>query len=105
MANIVKIKAVLIQVDGTSKEVTLTGNTLRELQKLVGGYIEVVSGIILDRPDIVMVINEEGKLMGLPTNIIASILYGDTIVGDAILIGERNGDFDTLSNWELWKSW
>lgn len=57
---------------------------LEELQPIVGGYIEIVY-----LPNRFMVVNEEGKLMGLPINEKASIIAGETIVGD-VLICERN---------------
>jgi len=59
---------------------------LDELQKFVGGYIEIVQ---LNR-DMIMVCNEEGKLMGLPFNPTASILLmtarrNDYIAGDVLV--------------------
>lgn len=80
------------------------GMTLPAMQKLVGGFIEVVT---LQKPLDVegvkyayLVINEEGKLSGLPFNSIAtrlakldnSIGISDVIVGEAILLerGEIN---------------
>lgn len=59
---------------------------LEELQRLVGGHIEVV---YFD--DFIMVINEKGKLNQLPVNFMASTLYqsyyGETdyIVGDCLI--------------------
>ncbi|WP_425471533.1 DUF3846 domain-containing protein [Sinomonas susongensis] len=44
----------LIDVDG-----------LADMQKGVGGYIEVLA---IDRPDATLVINEDGKSVGLPLN-------------------------------------
>jgi hypothetical protein len=64
---------------------------LRELQKIVGGYVEVVQ---LDG-DHVLVVNEEGKLRNLPLNEAATVVYwsfngaaadaNDRIVGDVLL--------------------
>lgn len=42
------------------------GNTLQELQKAVGGSIEVVPAELGD--DALVICNEEGKIMGLPYN-------------------------------------
>lgn len=61
--------------------------TLEEMQDIVGGYIEI---IWLDRDDY-MVINEEGKLNGLPFNASATALLrcvrptDDFIVGNALV--------------------
>ena len=67
------------------KEMDIT-NELEPLQALVGGYIEIVP--ISDK--IVMIVNEEGKLMGLPYNF---IIRGDTIVGPAVFAGVNGEEF------------
>lgn len=54
---------------------------LDELQAVVGGFIEIVH---LSNGKI-MVVNEEGKLDGLPVNNKASELYPDIIVGDVLV--------------------
>lgn len=67
-----------------------TDFTLEELQKIVGGYIEVVR---LD-DGAIMIINEEGKLHGLPPNERATriahaahaVAYSDEIVGPVAII-------------------
>ena len=60
---------------------------LSELQKVVGGFIEIVR----TKDGRLMVINEEGKLEGLPINELATELYqyNDIIVGD-VLVCNRN---------------
>lgn len=75
--------------------------SLQTLQKKVGGLIELVRL----SPGIDMYINEEGKLSGLPINVIATQLYqhyrkvkNDYIVGDVILAGSRNGGVVSLSD-------
>ena len=66
------------------EEVTIP-NTLKAMQEMVGGYIEVV---YLD--DICLVCNEEGKLMGLEGN---RRVGGDIIAGTFFLAGDnREGD-------------
>ncbi len=88
------MKALTITPDGTITELALTeGNSLAELQGAVGGYIEVLS--LNERT--AMVINEEGKIYGLPANDVATRLtqhYAigldprDQINGTAVLIGQ-----------------
>lgn len=64
--------------------------SLTQLQKAVGGYIEIIE---LD-DEVTMVINEEGKLKGLPLNADATALaiskgrlfQGDFIVGPAVVM-------------------
>ena len=66
--------------------------SLEELQKIVGGYIEI---IYLGQTGLVMVMNEEGKLDGLPINELASeIAQGyiqryDKIVGDVLVCSQK----------------
>jgi hypothetical protein len=61
-----RTRATLIKADGQTIEVLPEGKTfsLKELQALVGGYIEMIS---LNNGT-VMVLNEEGKLQDLPFN-------------------------------------
>tara|TARA_R110002167_G_scaffold135451_1_gene321894 strand:+ start:7871 stop:8143 length:273 start_codon:yes stop_codon:yes gene_type:complete len=63
--------------------------TLDQLQKLVGGYIEVLE--LKDNTQ--LIINEEGKMMGLPYNDTATQIMhynfgrsADYVVGDAIIL-------------------
>jgi hypothetical protein len=59
---------------------------VKELKEIVGGYIEVVN-----LGDDYMVVNEEGKLIGLPFNLNATRVYqistkiGEHIVGDVLV--------------------
>jgi hypothetical protein len=100
-----------IKADGTVTKVTpATGKkfTLEEMQKFVGGYIEIVpaqrlqGGIygvakgMSEKTEVfevpakaMMVLNEEGKLKGLPRNEVATQIYKlgfhDPIVGDVLI--------------------
>jgi hypothetical protein len=80
--------AYLLKTDGTIHEVKpATGRvfTIGELQGMVGGYIEVVRTHTGD----FMVVNEDGKLRGLPPNDVATERYPhgrrDPIVGDVLI--------------------
>lgn len=81
--------AVVLMASGELKKALHKGGRfdLKELQTLVDGYIEVVP---LDGKT-VMVLNEEGKINGLPYNCRASYLHqkynntGDFVVGDVVL--------------------
>jgi hypothetical protein len=71
--------ATLLKSDGQRVE-GVDISTLKEMQDLVSGYIELVylpEGKCL-------IINEEGLLEGLPLNQQATELYGHPIVGDVI---------------------
>lgn len=79
---------------------------LRTLQELVEGYIETVPTVLADdwskEPDVgtVLIVNEEGKLRGLPLNQWATDLsgvYDDVIVGNAVLMGTRGEELIGLT--------
>ena len=79
--------AKIIKADGTEIAVTPKNGKdfkLDELQPIVGGYIEIVY-----LPGRFMVVNEEGKLMGLPINGKASFIAGETIVGDVLVCDRK----------------
>ena len=84
MARIIFSNGVVIEISPKNG----TDFQLDELQKFVGGYIEVVP---LDRTGEIMVLNEEGKLIGLPPNMNATAYlaqnsrFADFIVGDVLV--------------------
>lgn len=70
---------------------------LKELQEMVGGYIEVVCPVLIREldPYMRMVVNESGKIYDLPANRMGTALYGnpyDGIVGDIVLCTAFNPD-------------
>ena len=77
MAQIIKTTGEVIETEPRNGE----DFSLDELQGIVGGFIEIVH--LADGR--VMVVNEEGKLDGLPVNQKASDLYPDLIVGDVLV--------------------
>ena len=90
--------AIIIRADGT-KEMT-DNYALADLQKAVGGLIECVS--LTKKENMDMWVNEEGKLLGLPQNPIATSLYvdehgtRDVMVGDVIVTGGSDDEGETL---------
>lgn len=95
-------KAIVITADNKVeiRDLELKDDSLLEaLQEVVGGYIETVP--IMLRNGLQMIVNEEGVILDLPVNLIASILYGaaihDTFIqGDVAIVdrGYRNGEPD-----------
>ena len=86
------MKFVVIPTTGPSRVEDVKPEDIGWFQQTVGGYIEVVplGGGML------MVLNEEGKLKGLPINRRATELYpSDIIVGDVIITGlsDEDGEF------------
>jgi hypothetical protein len=75
----------LISANGGEKVVMPANGTdfkLREVQKMVGGYVEVVRL----RDGRIMLVDEEGLLKGLPLNRAASRMAGRPIVGEALVM-------------------
>ena len=63
--------------------------TMDELNKHVSGYVEMVGTDYSDDNKLLYVIgNEDGKLLGLPTNRSASNAAGRHLVGDILFITE-----------------
>ena len=54
------------------------------MQELVGGYIEFV----YTEKQLVLIVNEEGLIMSLPVNQMASEVADQVIVGDVIEVPE-----------------
>lgn len=88
------MKAIIKRV-GQSPKVEDIKNDLQTLQELVGGYIECV----MVGKGIVLIVNEEGKLQGLPQNF---PLGNDVIVGTAVFVGNGfDGDFTDLTDEQI----
>lgn len=90
-----------IAVNGEITPVEVDGdNLLLELQKLVGGSI-TASWRYWEKCSLnkrqALIVNEEGKLQGLPENPTATIIAGlvgvDMLVGDAIIVKRKCDDF------------
>ena len=60
--------------------------SLEQAQKFVGGYVE---GITFPNGDY-LIVNEEGKLMGLPINEQATKLWRDTFDNDNYVTGRND---------------
>lgn len=85
------ITALHIRVDGSMELFEYEpqdSGALKVLQERVGGWVE--SAPISDR-QLTMYCNEEGKLLGLPRNDVASDMLApsnpDWIAGDVVLVG------------------
>lgn len=84
------IHATIIRTDGTMTMIDHRP-TLAELQAAVGGLIAPAYG-----PEGISVyVNDEGLLIGLPLNLIASALCGQGLVGDAVITGPVGNDGET----------
>lgn len=74
---------IIMTTSGEIKFETLEADALAQLQRIVGGLIERAT----PDEDIDVWANEEGLLMGLPHNPLASALLATCIVGDVAIAG------------------
>lgn len=92
-------RAVKITTQGECTPFDLNTNELEQLQTAVGGYVQAIN--LSD--DITLWCNEEGKIMNLPHNRIAQVLWDkvfgaetDYIVGDIVLTGGTDNEGKTV---------
>jgi hypothetical protein len=75
----------ILRVDGTEEDLLPeSGNkrlTLTQLQKAVGGYIELIKSY----REGIMFADEDGNMKGRQMNVMASSLAGQKIVGDVVI--------------------
>lgn len=83
---------IVVKKAGQNPEVKEIKGTLENLKELVGGYIECVD---FGFNNILMICNEEGKLLGLPPNF---VFRGDIIVGDVFFCSGCEEDFESLTD-------
>lgn len=85
---------VVIKKVGQAPEVKEIKGELHEMQEIVGGHLEVIG--LFD--GIFCVLNEEGKLIGLPANF--ALAY-DIIVGDVFFCSVSGEDFTSLNDMQI----
>lgn len=79
----------LIKRPGEKPRHVNVSNSLKALQKNVGGYIETVT----IATDLVIICNEEGRLLGLPYN---CTICGCDFVGEILMVGRDGDEFSDL---------
>lgn len=73
--------AILITTDGEVVD-NYDASDLNKLQSAVGGYVEIIT----TRLDMTFVVNEEGMLLGLKPNYLASSMAGMVMLGNVLLV-------------------
>lgn len=89
-----RIRAIIKEVGKGCRELYVD-NTLKELQKLVDGYIECVS----IAPGVLLICNEEGYIAGKDYNCIVKAPedgYEFVLYGDILFVGRDGAEFADL---------
>ena len=96
-----KIKVIIKRPDEKAGHMTWISNTLENLQKTVDGYIEAITF----GQGLVMICNEEGKILGLERNFKKGFgPFHDVIVGTVIICGADGDEFsDVPIDMKQWK--
>lgn len=96
-----KIRAIVKRPDEKYGHVTNISCSLKNLQRIVDGPIECISC----GTGAVIICNEEGKLRGLPRNIIVGKPpFIDMLVGEIAVVGVDGEDFcDCPLDFGVWK--
>ena len=92
-----KLRCILVKVFEQPKVIEIENN-LSTLQKYVGGLIDIVEL----EDDVDIIINDEGKLLSLSPNLVL-YEFGDIIVGDFLVVGQKNGETISLSEEKIEK--
>lgn len=94
-----KLRAIIKRPDEQYGHVCNISDSLENLQKTVGGYIETLPV----GSSHVLIVNEEGKMQGLPFNFHMGLC--DTIVGTSVLLGVKGEEFtDASMQFWMWKA-
>jgi hypothetical protein len=83
-----KLNGLLLPATGPIQELEID-DTLEALQKVVGGYIETLAVTT----DVVAIVNEEGRILGLAPNV-----HLPGIVGDAFLVSVDGDEFTSIQD-------
>lgn len=85
-----KIKVVMCPADGRKPYVTNIENSLKNMQEIVGGMIEVVP---LPVVGCLAVMNEEGRILAMPEN---PSFPWEGHCGDIFICGQDGEEFDDV---------
>ena len=94
-----KIKCIVKRPDEAYGHMTNVSNSLENLQKTVGGYIETYPL----NEKCIAILNEEGKIKGLDPCL--RIHDFDVLVGTIIIVGTNGEEFDDIPiDFKTWKA-
>lgn len=94
-----KMKVLVIDTVKEPRAKTIDGS-LKQMQEIVGGYIETTKFCDINGKRMVLVCNEDGKLRGLPLN---KYLEGQWIAGTAFVCKDTGDELQGLTDAEIVK--
>lgn len=97
-----KIKAIIKRTDEDYGHMTNISNTLENMQRTVGGYIEAITyGESFGFPRFTVICNEEGRIREIPYN---CCIGGNLLFGDIIIVGVDSDEItDCPLTFQQWK--
>lgn len=96
--------ALRVNTDFTTEVLDLSSNEYEQLRDSVGGLIQAVDL----RQGLTIWVNEEGKLIDLPVNVIGTHLWEksfgmtDVILGDCVFTGNSDDEGETMELAQPW---
>lgn len=86
-------KALLIDTDNTIKSINITD--YKDIQSAVGGLITTAPNLNPQTPECTIFVNDEGLLIGMPYNQVATSFANYTLVGPAVILGPDDEEGET----------
>ena len=82
------MKTVKVTTDNIVSVIDVDFDDFRDIQRAIGGHFETVHTQLMTDyfhdPSVIMLVDEEGRIKGLPLNPVGSALYRGVIAGDLI---------------------
>ena len=112
MGGEVRMKTVKITTDNKVSVIDVNFHDFRSIQQAIGGHFETVRTQLMadyfKDPSVIMLVDEEGLVKGLPENALGCALYGTVrhgcpIVGDLIFAKAKGEDIIAPENPEALK--
>ena len=102
-----EMKTVKVTTDNKISIVDVDFDDFRSIQQAIGGHFETVRTQLMadyfKDPSVIMLVDEEGLVKGLPLNPVGSALYRGTIAGDLIFARVQGEDIIAPKNAEALK--
>ena len=107
-----EMKTVKVTTDNKISVIDVNFNDFRDIQRAIGGHFETVHTRLMadyfHDPSVIMLVDEEGIIKGLPQNLVGSALYGTVrhgipLVGDLIFAQVMGDDIVAPDNAEEMK--